>query len=126
MTITSTTTLTLRGDTTLRVHHFDQGRLMLALHADSCSANIHLTPEQARALSDALRPAEVSAQWLLQLGTHVLGKPAHIPFDREASGVIAEVDRGDTRLPYRVLFDGWRRPLWCRAADVRALEGEGA
>ena len=126
MTITSTTTLTLRGDTTLRVHHSDQGRLLLALHAPACTVDIHLTPEQARALSDALRPAEVSAQWLLQLGTHVLGRPAHVPFDREASGVIAEVDPSGSPLPYRVLFAGWRRPLWCRAADVRVLEGEWA
>ena len=126
ITITSTSTIKLLGETALHLHHFAVGGPLLVLHAPACTVNIHLTPEQARALSDALRPAEAPAMPLLQLGTRVVGKPAHVPFDREASGVVAEVDPNDSLLPYRVLFDGWRRPLWCRAADVRALEGEGA
>ena len=128
MTITSTSTSTIKllGETALHLHHFAVGGPLLVLHAPACTVNIHLTPEHAQALSEALRPAEAPAQPLLPIGARVLATPAHVPFDREAPGVIAEVDPSGSLLPYRVLFDGWRRPLWCRAADVRVLEGEGA
>ena len=125
MTITSSSTIKLRGETALHLHHFAVGGPLLVLHTPACTVNVHLTPEQAQALSDALRPAEAPAMPLLQLGTRVVGKPARVPFDREASGVVAEVGPSGSPLPYRVLFDGRRRPLWCSAADVRVLEGEG-
>ncbi len=57
--ITRSVPILARGAATLRSHQFNHGTVLLAYDGPGITLNIHLTPEEAAALRDALAtPAE--------------------------------------------------------------------